>query len=147
MATSGCEDEYREASQLRLSVCGSYAFYLIWVFANLVPPPSSLTVTVHWQFLGTPCFILALSTLRCIITTLGIGSPLSTREIGLAYVPMHENIADLFMKAMPKEKFEAFHKALGLLPFVDWSLSTLFSPSLYMTVSSWFTKSLPRGIC
>ena len=40
-------------------------------------------------------------------------------EIGLAYVPTQDNLADLFTKALPREKFEAFRKALGLLPFVD----------------------------
>ena len=30
-----------------------------------------------------------------------------------------ENIADLFMKALRREKFDAFYKALDLLPFVD----------------------------
>ena len=40
-------------------------------------------------------------------------------EISLAYVPTHDNLADLFTKALPREKFEAFRKALGLLPFVD----------------------------
>ena len=43
----------------------------------------------------------------------------SAGEISLAYVPTQENIADLFTKALPREKFEAFRKALGLLPFVD----------------------------
>ena len=47
----------------------------------------------------------------------------SVGEISLAYVPTQENIADLLTKALPREKFEAFCKALGLLPFVDWSLS------------------------
>ena len=40
-------------------------------------------------------------------------------EMSLAYVPTQENIADLLTKALPREKFEAFRKALGLLPFVD----------------------------
>ena len=40
-------------------------------------------------------------------------------EISLAYVPTQDNIVHLFTKALPREKFEAFHKALGLLPFVD----------------------------
>lgn len=44
---------------------------------------------------------------------------LSAREISLAYVPTQDNLADLFTKALPREKFEAFCKALGLLPFVD----------------------------
>ncbi|MCO5586031.1 hypothetical protein L7F22_039968 [Adiantum nelumboides] len=44
---------------------------------------------------------------------------LSAGEISLAYVPTHDNLADLFTKALSREKLEAFHKALGLLPFVD----------------------------
>ena len=38
-------------------------------------------------------------------------------EINLAYVPTQENITDLFTKAVPHEKFKAFRKYLGLLPF------------------------------
>ena len=44
---------------------------------------------------------------------------LSAEEINLAYVPTQDNLADLFTKALPREKLEAFRKALGLLPFVD----------------------------
>ncbi|MCO5590716.1 hypothetical protein L7F22_044691 [Adiantum nelumboides] len=44
---------------------------------------------------------------------------LSVGEISLAYVPTQDNLADLFTKALSREKLEAFHKALGLLPFVD----------------------------
>ena len=44
---------------------------------------------------------------------------LSVGEISLAYVPTQDNLGDLFTKALPREKFEAFCKALGLLPFVD----------------------------
>ncbi|WP_286497660.1 Ty1/Copia family ribonuclease HI, partial [Escherichia coli] len=40
-------------------------------------------------------------------------------EISLAYVSTHDNVADIFTKALPREKFEAFRKALGLLPFGD----------------------------
>ncbi|KAH7281945.1 hypothetical protein KP509_35G004700 [Ceratopteris richardii] len=40
-------------------------------------------------------------------------------EISLAYVPTQENVANLFTKALPREKFEAFCKALGLVPFVE----------------------------
>ncbi len=44
----------------------------------------------------------------------------SAREISLlAYGPTHDKIAELFTKALPREKFEAFRKALDLLPFVD----------------------------
>ncbi|MCO5591687.1 hypothetical protein L7F22_045678 [Adiantum nelumboides] len=44
---------------------------------------------------------------------------LSAREIVLAYVPTQDNLADIFTKALSREKLEAFRKALGLLPFVD----------------------------
>ncbi|MCO5597826.1 hypothetical protein L7F22_051910 [Adiantum nelumboides] len=44
---------------------------------------------------------------------------LSAGEINLAYVPTQNNLADLFTMALSREKFEAFCKALGLLPFVD----------------------------
>ncbi|MCO5566895.1 hypothetical protein L7F22_020578 [Adiantum nelumboides] len=45
---------------------------------------------------------------------------LSAREISLAYVATQDNLAaDLFTKALSREKLEAFLKALGLLPFVD----------------------------
>ena len=44
---------------------------------------------------------------------------LFTGEINLDYVPTQNNIADLFSKALSREKLEAFRKALGLIPFVD----------------------------
>ncbi|MCO5575367.1 hypothetical protein L7F22_029167 [Adiantum nelumboides] len=44
---------------------------------------------------------------------------LSAGEISLAYVPTEDNLANLFTKALSREKLEAFRKALGLLPFVD----------------------------
>ena len=44
---------------------------------------------------------------------------LSAGEISLVYVPTQDNLTDLFTKALSREKFEAFRKALGLLPFVD----------------------------
>ncbi|MCO5597015.1 hypothetical protein L7F22_051088 [Adiantum nelumboides] len=43
---------------------------------------------------------------------------LSAGEINLACVPTQDNLADLFPKALSREKFEAFRKGLGLLPFV-----------------------------
>ncbi|MCO5562330.1 hypothetical protein L7F22_015956 [Adiantum nelumboides] len=44
---------------------------------------------------------------------------LSAGEISLAYVPTQDNLVELFTMALSREKFEAFRKALGLLPFVD----------------------------
>ncbi|KAI5069321.1 hypothetical protein GOP47_0015622 [Adiantum capillus-veneris] len=44
---------------------------------------------------------------------------LSAGEISLAYVPTQDNLADLFTKALSREKLEAFRKSLDLLPFVD----------------------------
>ncbi|MCO5573915.1 hypothetical protein L7F22_027691 [Adiantum nelumboides] len=44
---------------------------------------------------------------------------LSAGETSLAYVPTQDNPADIFTKALLREKLEAFRKVLGLLPFVD----------------------------
>ncbi|MCO5575381.1 hypothetical protein L7F22_029181 [Adiantum nelumboides] len=44
---------------------------------------------------------------------------LSAGEVSLAYVPTQDNLTDLFTKALSREKFKAFRKALGLLFFVD----------------------------
>ncbi|MCO5609931.1 hypothetical protein L7F22_064166 [Adiantum nelumboides] len=44
---------------------------------------------------------------------------LSSGEISLAYVPKQDNLANLFTKALFREKLEAFRKALGLLSLVD----------------------------
>ena len=36
-------------------------------------------------------------------------------EISLAYLPIGDNVSDLSSKALPKEKFEACCKSLGLV--------------------------------
>ncbi|RXX53783.1 hypothetical protein DD600_25925 [Enterobacter cloacae] len=59
------------------------------------------------------------STLNNKKSTLENRERLSVVEISFAYVPTQDNLADLFTKALSREKLEAFHKALGLLPFVD----------------------------
>ena len=75
MATSSCEVSIGQHSQLRLSVFGLDALWLIWMLDRTLLPPSSLTVRAHWQLRGTQCFMLALSTLRCTaIIMLGRGS-------------------------------------------------------------------------
>ena len=38
------------------------------------------------------------------------------KEINLLYVPTHENIVDIFTKALSREKFEYFRKELGIRP-------------------------------
>ena len=40
-------------------------------------------------------------------------------EISMIYIPTHENVANIFTKALPLDKFEAFRKALNLSPFGD----------------------------
>ncbi|MCO5556255.1 hypothetical protein L7F22_009801 [Adiantum nelumboides] len=44
---------------------------------------------------------------------------LSAGEINLPYVPTQDNLADIFTKALSREKPEAFRKTLGLLPLMD----------------------------
>ena len=41
---------------------------------------------------------------------------LHAEDIDLAYAPTQDNMADIFTKALPRKNFEAFRKALGLLP-------------------------------
>ncbi|MCO5593848.1 hypothetical protein L7F22_047866 [Adiantum nelumboides] len=48
---------------------------------------------------------------------------LSIGEISLTYVSTQNNLTYLFTKALSCEKFKAFRKALGLLPFMDRSCS------------------------
>ncbi|MCO5589161.1 hypothetical protein L7F22_043127 [Adiantum nelumboides] len=47
---------------------------------------------------------------------------LSAGEISLAYVPTHDNLADLFTKALSCEKLEAFRKASSYSPpaYLSW---------------------------
>ena len=37
-------------------------------------------------------------------------------DIDLIYVPTQDNVANIYTKALPREKFEAFQKVFGLLP-------------------------------
>ena len=59
------------------------------------------------------------------------------KEINLVDVPTHQNVADIFTNALSREKFEYFHKELGILqntwivttfnftPFTSWGFVTL----------------------
>ena len=60
--------------------------------------------------------MIAQNTLMCTIVMLGKNA---AGEMSLAYVPTQNNVVDLLTMAPPMEKFEAFHKPLGLLPFMD----------------------------
>ena len=44
---------------------------------------------------------------------------LSAEEMSLVYEPIQDNLVNLFTKVLSCEKFKAFCKALGLLPFMD----------------------------
>ncbi|MCO5570442.1 hypothetical protein L7F22_024164 [Adiantum nelumboides] len=96
VATSSCEVEYRavftatiECVWLRRSLA---------VARNPIFHACTKNIEVHYHY---------------------VRERLSAREISLAYVPTQNNLADLFTKALSREKLEAFRKALGLLPFVD----------------------------
>ena len=50
---------------------GSDALQLVWVSDKMLPPPSTQTIIAHWQLREIQYFMLAQSTLRCIITMSG----------------------------------------------------------------------------
>ena len=90
---------------------------LIWVLDSHLPPPFSLTVRGALAVARNPVFHARTKHIE--VHYHYVRERLSAGEISLAYVPTQDNLADLFTKALPREKFEAFRKALGLLPFVD----------------------------
>ncbi|MCO5567587.1 hypothetical protein L7F22_021281 [Adiantum nelumboides] len=104
-------------SQLRLSVYGSEALWLIWVFgkdtANTIYIDSQSALAVARNPVFHAC------TKHIEVHYHYVRERLSVRKISLAYVPTQGNLADLFTEALSREKLQAFRKALGLLPFVD----------------------------
>ena len=117
MATSSCDAEYRVAFTAIVKCVwrrclladlgvGRHSSTIIYtdcpstlaVARNLVFHACTKHIDVHYHY---------------------VRERLSSGKISLDYVPTQENIANLFTKVLPNEKFEAFHKALGLLPFVD----------------------------
>ena len=113
MATSSCEAEYRAAftamveciwlRRLAADLCiGQDATTTIYtdnhsalaLSRNIVFHACTKHIEVHYHYVRE--WILA-------------------GEIDLAYCPTHDNVADIFTKALPRAKFESFRKALGLI--------------------------------
>ena len=117
MATSSCEAKYRAAFTAMVEC--------VWLrrlladlgvgqaFATTIFSDSQSTLAVARNLIFLAC------TTHIEVHYHHVKERLSAGEINLAYVPTHNNLADLFTKALPREKFRAFCKALGLLPFVD----------------------------
>ncbi|KAH7300819.1 hypothetical protein KP509_24G080000 [Ceratopteris richardii] len=117
MATSSCEAEYREAFTATVE-----CVRLICLMANLgVGQSSSTTIFTDSQSAlaveRNPLFHALTKHIE--VHYHYVRERFSTGEISLAYVPRHENIEDFFTKALSRKTFEAFRKALRLLPFVD----------------------------
>ena len=117
VATSSCEAEYRAAFTATVE-----CVWLRRLLADLdVGQQSSTTILTDSQsalaVARNPVFHARTKHIE--VHYHYVRERLSAGEINLAYVPTQDNIADLFTKALPREKFEAFCKALGLLPFVD----------------------------
>jgi len=83
---------------------------------------------VHWQFARNPVFYACTKYIE--VHYHYVREKLSAGKINFAYVPTEDNLADLFTKALPHyEKFEAFRKALGLLPLgIDHSPYSMAVP-------------------
>ena len=117
VATSSCEAEYRAAFTATVE-----CVWLRRLLADLgVGQSSATTIFTDSQsaiaVVRNPVFHARTKHIE--VHYHYVRERFSAGEISLAYVPTQENIADLFTKALPREKFEAFRKALGLLPFVD----------------------------
>ncbi|KAH7282043.1 hypothetical protein KP509_35G009500 [Ceratopteris richardii] len=117
VATSSCEVEYREAFTATVE-----CVWLRRLVADLgVGQSSSTTIFTDRQsalaVARNPMFHARTKHIE--VHYHYVRERFSVGEISLAYVPAQENIEDLFTKALRREKFEAFRKALGLLPFVE----------------------------
>ena len=117
VATSSCEAEYRAAFTATVE-----CVWLRHLMADLgVGQSSATTIFTDSQsalaVARNPIFHARTKHIE--VHYHYVRERLSTGEISLAYVPTQDNLADLFTKSLPCEKFEAFCKALGLLPFVD----------------------------
>ena len=116
-ATSSCEAEYRETFIATIK-----CVWLRWLMDDLsVGQDSSTTIYIDSKsalaVARNPIFHACTNHIE--VHYHYVRERLSAGEISLVYVPTQDNLADLFTKALSREKFEAFRKALGLLPFVD----------------------------
>ena len=117
VATSSCEAEYRAAFTAMVE-----CVWLRRLMAGLgVGQPSATTIYTDNQsaLVVVRNLVFHARTKHIEVHYHYVRERLSAGEISLVYVPTQDNLADLFTKALPREKFEAFRKALGLLPFVD----------------------------
>ena len=117
MATSSCEVEYRAAFTATVE-----CVWLRRLMADLgVGQPSATTIYTDSQsalaVARNP--ISHACTKHIEVHYHYVRERLLAGEINLVYELTQDNLADLFTKALPCENFEAFCKALGLLPFVD----------------------------
>ena len=117
MATSSCEAEYKAAFTTIVE-----RVWLRRLMADLgIGQPSATTIYTGSQsaLAVAQNLVFHACTKHIEVHYHYVKERLSAGEISLVYVPTQDNLADLFTKALPREKFEAFCKALGLLPFVD----------------------------
>ncbi|MCO5608685.1 hypothetical protein L7F22_062899 [Adiantum nelumboides] len=117
MATSSCEAEYRAVSTATIE-----CVWLKYVMVDLgVGEDIANTIYTDSQsvLVGARNPVFHACTKQIEVHYHYVRERLSLGEINLAYVPTQDNLADLFTKALSCEKFEAFRKSLGLLPFVE----------------------------
>ncbi|MCO5589104.1 hypothetical protein L7F22_043070 [Adiantum nelumboides] len=117
VATSNCEAKYRAIFTATVEcVCLRHLMVDLGVgqnTANTIYTGSHSTLAIARNLVFHAC------TKHIEVRYHYVRERLLAREINLAYVPIEDNFADSFTKALSREKFEAFCKSLGLLPFVD----------------------------
>ena len=117
VATSSCEIEYRASFTITVE-----CVWLRHLLADLgVAQSSAITIFTDSQsaLVVARNLVFHARTKHIEVHYHYVRERFSVGEIILAYVHTQENIGDLFTKALPREKSEAFRKALGLLLFVD----------------------------
>ncbi|MCO5567789.1 hypothetical protein L7F22_021485 [Adiantum nelumboides] len=117
MATSSCEAEYRAVFTVTVECVWLRCFMVDLGVgqdtANTISNDSQSTLAV----VRNPIFHDRTKHIE--VHYHYVKERLSAGVISLPYLPTQDNLADLFAKALSREKFEAFCKLLGLLPFVD----------------------------